>query len=1055
VALGLLVPGTAAAQSLPSSAPTQGTLRGIVFSATGAPRAGVRINVGSVEVESNGDGAFSTQVPPGEHVIRVATEGTRRAAGKARVVAGETTEILITLLEGKPPLLVVEAPGKEARKAARRAAGPTVAIRGKLVDAQKGRPVKDARVFARGTDAEATSGADGLFTIRLPAGKQELTIIHPGFSTEQLPVEVRPGGGTRTLEVKLMPAAVQLADFEVTAPRIVGGTASLLEVRRAASTVTDVIGAEQMSKSGDSDAAAALGRVPGITVIGGKYVYIRGLGERYSATVLNLSTLPSPEPERRVVPLDMFPVGVLEDITIQKTYTPDLPGDFSGGMVKLRTRGFPAKFMASIGTSVGFNDASAFRHGPMAEGGDLDWLGFGAGSRRLPDVIKAAADKGQIQEYNHITNPGGYRPEDLEAFGEALPNNWDASTKRLMPDVGLNGTLGDSFKLGSHKAGYLVSFGYSRKWRRTVRDSLLPNVAVGAGKELEIYDDLSSEEVLHEAKLSGIGATGVDLFGGRQKLRVAALMVRIGEDETRMIEGFDRDADTEKRGTRMWYRERMLLFNQITGEHELRKLTERTSLGLQLDWRYAFSMATLDEPDRRSTRYDEEKSGVFDLSNRPDGNQRFYSELQDMNHDVSMDLTGSFRQWLKLKTTLKTGFAFASGDREVDTRRFRFGGRPTDASVLSLPPGELFTPRYINENEFQFEENTRATDNYSAEQQLWATYLMADIPLLKPLSILAGARVESMFRKVVTADPFAVDARPIFGPCDKEKVEECTEEPDAVLDLLPAAIVSYRPFGPKHVFRLGYSRTLNRPQVRELSPAPFDDPDTGIQYEGNPRLRQAVLDNVDLRWEWYPSRMESISVAAFYKHFTDPIETVAITSAAVTVTPDNAQGANNFGAEIEVRKKLDFVHRRLRDVTLGGNASVVFSRVTLDPDTATAVTNETRPLQGQSPWVFNFFLSYDNVDTGSVVRLLYNVFGPRISAVGTNGVPDTYEQPYHRLDLVASQRLWDHLSVSLKASNLINHLAKWTLEDPRTGKEFLVDGFYRGRVFSLSLSASY
>ncbi len=1040
--LALSVPADAAADSPPA----RGTLRGVVFDAEGAPRAGVRVRVGRSELRSNADGAFVLDLPPGQHPLRVQSEGQEQAAGAVRIVAGETTEALINLRRGQPPLLEVEAPGAGHRPGvARRDDRPRVAVQGSLVDAKDGAPVADARVFARGTAAEGRSGPDGSFTMRLPVGVHELTVIHPSFATETVPgVVVSAAGLARPLRLRLTAAAVQLEDYTVVAPRIVGGTAGLLELRREASTVTELIGAEQWSKTGDSDAASALGRVSGITVVGGKYVYIRGLGERYSSTTLNSSALPSPEPERRVVPLDMFPVGVLEDIAIQKTYTPDLPGDFSGGMVQLRTRGFPARFHANLGVSVGVNDASIGRRTiTPADSGGSDWITFGAGRRALPDVVRAASDRGKIQLKSAFAP--GYTEEELEAFGEAMPGNWGLPERRLWPDLGLSGTIGTSGKVRGGRAGFLFSFGYDNEWRRVLRDPLLPNLRIGAAG-LEVGDRLTSTEVEHEVKLSTVGTTGLDLAGGKHKLRLTAMMVRILEDEARRIEGFDADSVTTKRGTRVWFRERMLTFGQLAGEHELRRLPAgRQGLGLALDWRYAFSTATLDEPDRRSTRYDEEASqpGVFVISNRPDGNQRFYSTLLDLNHDVSLDLTLRFRQWRGLEAKVKAGANVGFSNREVDTRRFSFTGSPSDPSALSLPPEQLFVPAHIGESGFRFLESTRETDNYRADQTLYCGYVMTELPLARPLLLMAGVRLEQSDRTVETFQLFA-----------GEGAEPIRAQP-STLDALPTLTLSYRPFGPQHVFRAGYSRTLNRPQTRELSPAPFDDPDTGKQYRGNPQLGRAMLDNLDLRWEWYPSRLESVSVAAFYKRFTDPIELVAVAGAAVTLEPQNAAGANNVGVELEARKRLGFIHRRLRDLTLGGNLSFIFSRVELAEGSSMVSTNRSRPLQGQSPWVVNLFLAYDSVRLGTSARLLYNVYGPRISEVGSAGRPDEYEQPYHRLDLVASQRLNRYLSLSLKARNLLNLRHELTQKDEATGHELVVDSYTPGRDFSLSLTVEY
>ena len=318
-----------------------------------------------------------------------------------------------------------------------------------MIDADKGAPIEGARVFARGVEAEALTGADGTFRLEAPSGAPlDVAIVHPSYAAARRGgVVARPGGGEE-LVVELVSAASMGEEFVVYIPRIEGATSSLLEERKEAATLNEVIGAEQFGASGDSSAAAALKRVTGLTVVGGRYVYVRGLGDRYSSTLLNGSTLPSPEPERRVVPLDLFPTALLESVTIQKTYSPDRPGEFGGGVVALQTRTFPSEFQASLSVGAGYRQGATLSEAESFEGGSWDWLGFDDGTRALPARVARAGERGPIRLGNSLS--GGLEAGELEELGEAMPKTWGLELARAMPDWGGSAAIGNSWRsLGS------------------------------------------------------------------------------------------------------------------------------------------------------------------------------------------------------------------------------------------------------------------------------------------------------------------------------------------------------------------------------------------------------------------------------------------------------------------------------------------------------------------------------------------------------------------------------------------------------------------------------
>lgn len=1008
-----------------------GRVRGVVFApGTDEPLAGVTVRAAGAEAVTNADGAFGLELPGGSY--RLTYRAPELVPGHTRpvpVVPGEVTEVVITLREGGRParLLIEAAREKMGTRLEVTVDGDRSRVVGVVVHVEKKTGIEGARVFVRGVEAEGRTGPQGRFELELPVGRHDITVVHPDFATLHLAGIDVVEDMIRELTIEMTPVAVQLEDFTVSAPRVEGAVVALMDERRASGAVSDVIGAEQMSKQGDADAAGALRRVTGVTVVGGKYVYVRGLGERYSSTLLNGSSLPSPEPERRVVPLDMFPADLLDSLVIQKTFSPDMPGEFGGGSVQIRTRSFPAAFTAKVSLSTGARLGTTFENGLHYHGGKLDFLGIDDGTRALPAEVAAASNHAPLLERDMFSDRG-YTAEELERFGEAMPNNWNTSRYTTPPDAGLAVTIGDGFELFGLPSGYLAAVIYDNDYALRKRRKSIYNL--GAGGALELFHQYDFEELENTVTLAGILATGID-FSEHHQLRLTSLLDRITDDETRIYQGKNRDVGGNIRVTRLRWIERMLFAQQVHGLHDFPWLG-----GLHLDWRYNFSLASRSEPDRREVRYDQETETRWLLSDRPEGNQRMYSDLLDVNHDLGLDTTVPFTQWDGLDASVKTGVSAVFKSREVDTRRYKFqhkGGVSGDTDVLSRSPEEIFTPEHIGPGDFQFEEITRQTDNYQAEQRIVGGYAMTDLPLGWGLRFVGGLRLEHSRQHVKTFELFNPDYEPVVTDL-------------STLDFLPAATVSWELTGDM-LLRAGFSRTLSRPDFRELSPATFNDVTGGRQIFGNPELERAAINNVDLRWEWYLGTGESLSASVFYKRFEHPIETIVVVSAQHSVTYENAQGADNLGVELEFRKSLDFVHESVRDFYLAGNATWVHSRIRL-PEEGIQTSSE-RPLQGQSPYVFNLQLGYDNVDRGTSIVVLYNVFGARIAEVGALGAPDVYERPFHQLDVVLKQDLGSGFALGCKAKNLFDPEVRFTQGDKVT------EVFRRGRVFSLSLSKSF
>ncbi|MGK0345862.1 MAG: hypothetical protein ACI855_001932 [Myxococcota bacterium] len=954
-----------------------GDVRGIVLDASGAPME-VEVQVAEVSVRTDRWGAFSLTVDDGWAPVRIGGD----AVGDVNV--GPIPAEVIATHDGSQWHVTLEAPlAPEVTMSA-----VIGEVSGQVTD-ETGEPVAGIRVLVRGATHEAVTNAAGRYVLALPEGAWDLTFLGSGYATVGEP-GVQIG---ETHDITVVQAGLALEAFTVTAPAVSGGTADLLAERQASATVGDAIGAEQMARSGDTTAASALQRVTGLTVVGGKYVYVRGLGERYAATLLDGTSLPSPEPERRVVPLDLFPTGMLERVVVQKSYSPDMPGEFGGGMVSLDTRRVPQTPFFQASLSTGGDSIGTFQRGLGYASGPTDFLGVDGGWRALPDNVATASNSSPLEEGDRFSDRG-YSAEKLEEYGKSMANRWDLSDRFLLPDMGLTASGGTAVDTPLGTLGVLAGGTWSHAWNHDVTNRQY--IIVGGEDDIEVAHNYDFTTTTRDVRLGGL--LSVTLKNDRVTWSLTSLVARATDDEARIYEGLNRDVGGDIRVSRMRYVERQLWTNKLGAEH-------RVSDATTVSWRYALSRATRIEPDRRELRYDNELgTDVWRLSDRPEGNQRVFSGLADWGHDLGGSVAVEVGD-----VTLSGGLQAVLKSRSVDTRRFKFlhkGPGSRDQDLLAQNAETIFAAENIGSDAFQFEEITRATDNYTASQRLGAAYLMANADLSTGTRILMGARIESSQQVVETFALFDPDPSPIRAEL-------------STVDLLPALTVTQSLPGDTVQIRAGYGRTVNRPDFRELSPATFNDVTGGRQTFGNADLDRARIDHLDLRAEWYPTEGESFSIGGFAKRFIDPIEQVVVVSAQHSVTYDNVDGANNVGIELEGRKNFGMISPAMESVTLSGNLALIRSRVTLG-DTGGIETSSERALQGQSPYALNVQLGWAHPERVSSITALVNLVGPRITEVGALGAPDAIEQPGAQVSLIGRVDLGTGWGLSIKGQNLLN-----------------------------------
>jgi hypothetical protein len=969
------------------------------------------------------------------------------------------------------PLPAPQAPSPPAPQAAPAGQGvATGTLQGQVIDLA-GAPVAGATLVADGLEWDAVSGADGRFSLPLPAGTWTVRVSAPGFEVMEQPGVVISAGRALAQDMMLIPAedapaaqaaaaappaagadaaddaaAQELDGVSVTAQAPVeeeGSQLALTVERQDSTAVLDVLSSEQITRAGDSDAAGALKRVTGLTLRDGKFIYVRGMGERYSSVLVNGAQVPSPDPTRRVVPLDLFPTGILDGVVVQKSYSADMPGEFGGGTIQLRTRGLPEEGFLRLSGTLGYAEGTSFERGITSQGGGRDWTGRDDGSRAPNPTLESLRLQGRFLRPQSFANPDGLTPAQLEAVGEALPNRWDLEETTLGPDTGLGISGGQRWDLGEDwSVGVLAATRYANGW--DTREERRRNFSATSGG-LSLRDDLQLETSTNTIELSQFLTAGAE-YGEDHAITFTSMLLRITEDEARVTTGSQDSQDVLLRS--MEWVENELFLNQLGGEHTLRALGDTL-----LTWQYSDARARRDAPDSRQYRYELDAAGTPTFSSAAGSNSLSWQGLVDDSRNLDLALRTPFAFGEMGRGNVAVVAGRLDRDRDSDIRRYGFQARgplATDPAVIGNPSlGGILVPGTIGPTGFELIETTQPTDNYTAEQTLDWVGVSLDATFADRLRVDLGAREETNLQRVRTFSAVRPNDPPIVGTIDRS-------------DVLPAAGVTWF-IGEEGAqqLRFNYGETLSRPDFRELTPAPFLDPVIDVLTVGNPDLRQTSIKHYDLRWEWYGAGTDSLSVGLFRKEFVDPIEKARAAGSGELLVLFNAQGATNDGIEIEFSKPLDFMYglgERMgwagaEDIawenwTIGGNWAFIDSEVQIDPRVNANVTNTSRPLEGTARTTFNLSLGYLSLEGDREATFLYNVTGDRLSQVGIAGQPDIYEEAFHQLDFSYRQQLAEDWSLRVRLRNLLDPKVEFTQGDQVTRE------YRRGREVSVTLEWS-
>ncbi|MDZ7764801.1 MAG: TonB-dependent receptor [Melioribacteraceae bacterium] len=971
-------------------------------------------------------GSWRAEVAPARDRLTVFDNAQALTALPLTLRPGEIAQVIITLKGPERRAMVsvessygesqveLDSPAGVAAEDAEQGSG---ILAGRVVSTEDGEPIENARVFVSGTPIELRTDEEGRFEAEVPVGEYAVSVLAAEFATRTVDGVGITQDSTTERNFELPPAGLELAEYVVIEPFIEGSLSSVVAIRRESASVTDVLSAEQISRAGDSDAGGALKRVTGLTLVDGSFIFVRGLGERYSSVRLNGATLPSPDPTRRVLPMDLFPTDIISRIVVQKSSDSTMPGAFGGGAVNVTTIGFPEEFVFDLSYGAGYNTESTGQTGlTAAGGGDIDFTGYDDGTRDLPPLLADATADGEFLRQASIVNPDGLSSEQIEQIGEqvAARTVYDTQRKSLPVDRGFSLALGNSFAPTDWmRVGGIAAVQYSDEWR--FRDELRRTFRASTDG-LQLGNDTQVQRTLRNIDLSAFINAGVE-FSDWTTFGINTMLLRQSEGEVRFTEGVQ-DSQFLRRFKLEWT-ENELMATQFIGSHRA------PVLDTQVDWQFTTGNASREDPNRLEWRRDQNANGEFQFSRRADSNSQSWFDLEDDLTDWSIEAEQPI-EFGPVTLIGRGGLSSTERDRIAEERTFSFDGLVSGDELLD-DQESIFNPDNIAPRGLRLSEITRATDNYTAEQQLDAWNAQLEVDLFERVNLVGGIRHEDNFQRVETDNVSNPLAPPVIA------------ELDGADDLLSGSL-TLRPVQDVQ-FRFAYSQTLARPDFREISPAPFIDPVLDLSTVGNPDLQITELENLDARIEYFFDEIDGISFSYFYKDLTNPIETVVTSGGSgLTVTIQNALAAEIEGWEAEFYRKLGFVNSwswldrvsmgwvrniGLENFYVSANYSDITTSISIDPENSNA-TNTNRVLQGASPWTVNAQIGYTSPGETLEFTALYNNFGERIIQAGTQGQPDIFEEPFASLDFVARYRFRDNWTLKLELENLLDSSVEWS-----------------------------
>ena len=896
-------------------------------------------------------------------------------------------------------------------------------IRGKVTDAVDSSPLVGATIKIEGTKLGAVADVDGTYEIEnVSEGVYILKISYIGYNDKVISgIEVK-GNNVIDLNISLTVDGLTTEEIVIEANTTLANEQAMLVEQKNSDKVQDGISEQQIKRAPDAAASDVLKRVIGVNIVNDKYVYVRGTSDRYSLTTLNGVQLPSTETEKKSFSFDLFPSNLLENIIVSKSYTPDQPGNYSGGLVQVSTKDFPDQFTFNYNLGVGLTDNTTNQNFLTYNAGQHKFLFFNTGlddgGRQLPS---------QFPEDRLINTT--YTAEQLSDYSKLFRNNWAQNNRQAPFNANTQIAVGNNFNVGSNPLGFYAAYSYRTGFLNQDVSRAQYNNDLST---LESFDGRNSEFAVLNGGILNLNYK----MGGNNKIGLKTTYTINSEDITTYLEGSKLLTSEDNKDFRLYqtkFSERQLFSSILSGEHFIEDAGK-----LSVKWNASYNVGKKNEPDVKTMMY-ERLTGTEDVFNArmgsiadSDGGGRLFMELKDIMRNASVDFSIPFIKVMRQQSKLKFGLYASGTSRNFDARNFapKLSGFYT--YIPYLPLNEIFAENNIGPDRINYEELTRESDKYTAGEENYAGYLMVDIPMDK-LRVIGGLRYEYNRQQVSTLG----------------RINEPIKADLLNRDILPSLNIVYSLTESMNI-RGSASQTVSRPELREIAPFGYVDYITGLKTSGNPNIQRSLVNNYDLRYEYYPNAGEIFSASIFYKSYSSPIEEIYSPGQNnPEKTFDNARGgAYNYGIELEVRKKLGFISRVFTDFTINANVSLINSSVNLE-NLQTVSTEKTRRMQGQSPYTINLGLFYDNYELGTSVNLLYNKFGRRISEVGNNGFNDIYEDGNDVIDFSVSKKLLERFEIRLTVKDLLNQEKLYTQDI--SGFEKIVRKYESGTRFAVTL----
>lgn len=904
-------------------------------------------------------------------------------------------------------------------------------VRGNIIDEGLGEPLIGVSVLVKETQTGAVTDLDGAFEIKLAPGTYTLVASFISFNKVEISgVEVKPGEVTLLSDLKMAEATEELASVVVSAQAIRTTEAALMTVKRNSANLIDGISASTFRKIGDSDAASAIKRVTGVSIEGGKYVYIRGLGDRYTKTVLNGVDIPGLDPDRNSIQMDIFPTNVVDNIIVSKSFTSNLPADFTGGIVDIETKDFPEEKTFKVSLSGGYNPSMHFKNNYLKiNGSNTDFLGFDNGLRDIP-----TGGRTDIPQYAQVVgNPNSTQGQEYQSILRGFSPVMGGYRDRSLMDMSLGLSFGNQVSVGNdNKVGYNVALTYNNEttFFENAQYNLYGKQSNAGEYELTPLETQIGDYGVNNVMLGGMA--GVAYKTGLSKFKLNFLRLQNGESKVGQFDFQSTNVGTVYGADQynIEYSERSLTNILLSGEHKLGASNE-----WEVNWKLSPTRSVINDPDVRILRFRDTNNSISTEVGLP---ERIWRNLEEDNAVGKLDI---IRNYTFRDKSAKFGFggSYAYKNRDFLIQSFQFPvGDNNTTDPFSGDPNEVFTEdRLFSEDHINgirydplFLPNN--PNEYNASVNNLGLYVNTEISPVENLKAIVGVRME-MYEQSYTGRNQTSTI--IY---DNEKVMDDT-------DFFPTLNLIYD-LAETQNLRFSYSRTIARPSFKELSFAEILDPITGRTFIGglfpettnggtetlwDGNLQATRIHNLDLRWEMFPKRGEIVSASAFYKRFANPIEMVQFLSDPGSFQPRNVGDGQVAGIEVEIRKSLDIITPAAENFFFNANVTVTKSTIEMSESELRSrelsaregeEVSSTRDMAGQAPYIINTGLAYENFENGWEAGVYYNVQGSTLSYIGFGNRTDTYTVPFHSLNLNINKSFGadERFQTGLKVSNLLN-----------------------------------